>query len=1225
MESLILAVKKVFITLLIILKILVFIQFISTTLMILGGLLTHQNTCWFRYAEQDGHLKSNTLSSFKDVNLRANANYHFTEMQDEDQYVSQDPDSYGEWLDAGEVSGDFDLSIEGSVSLCQSYVPDYNLQKNERFNKKIKIPRRGTGEYLRYIFPARSNNRWRNVAEIFPNDEIKVLVGPPITRSNSTGNLRSVEYEDDLEHESRTVNCRSNRERFGNDLSAYCGRFTMYSPPKNKSNTESLKYLSGCSSAHRTVCHKKKKCHREHNWSKSGCPPEKYCWVFPNIDKDEGETCDDETYYIDRETDYRWCYSRPNAKIPVMLDRLRGCDGVFPDSRESRCASENCDRGINKVGSHHCKVETYFKPSYSNMPGNFSNDQVFRYRDNNNNNFRNNFEYYFQPWHYIKDEYSGPEACNITHERREEIEDESEDDEEYERRVLQETRARRSRVQNNADQLNFWMTKGVGIFYRYGEKDTRPPQFHPADGSQINSPSEEDIEGIDTKFYNIYSNTITSNLLPSGEHGTLQFGYLNLGYAGEKPNEDTIRNLGMEDIDFDSLDDARYNNGGYAVYIQHTKCRRENGQIISDTFNSRGAVEYVVLPKKYDLNEILPRGKSNVASDLESKNISFFDSGFFDFSRGNQRYEVKKGDVYRYGKMKMWLKIMNDPDDYKDSSGEYKVQFNNTSDVGKFTDLIINPLIGKVGEKIEQAGEVLFAKLTCINLHKNFGCQNFFMYIRSILTLYVIYLATMFLLGRMQMNYWELVIHIVKIVIIAGLINGNTFLLFQDLVFSSVFRFIDGIIGSITGFANDPFSFLDEALSRLLFNKTTLFQILSLISGGSSGIMYFVIVLVSIILFMISAFQFLATYILAKLYIAFLLGFAPIFLTFILFPITRSYFDNWINNIVKYMLEPIVFVLGIHMFSNLFVYLLDNVLAYSVCFKCSIPFKIPLGSVPNSYQDLYLFCFYWFGPWGLDQRMGLFALPPQSLLGLLLISLVSYFYPTLVSGFVSHLTNGMGPGAATAGAEAGQNFASFVKNVPGKAAATALKPIAKGAAYGASKAGGVIAKGYGKVGGSAVRGAASVGGSAARGASSLAGRAISAVTPEPVKEGAKSASRYIANKGDQASQKLKPVSNYASTKFNEAKDIWERADQDNNSENQKSDNNQEGANEDSQDNTNKKTLMQKVVGAYDSGKEYVDKQTKKMNTYLDGDKPDKESDQHDNGEDSNSGGGSKNS
>lgn len=165
---------------------------------------------------------------------------------------------------------------------------------------------------------------------------------------------------------------------------------------------------------------------------------------------------------------------------------------------------------------------------------------------------------------------------------------------------------------------------------------------------------------------------------------------------------------------------------------------------------------------------------------------------------------------------------------------------------------------------------------------------------------------------------------------------------------------------------------------------------------GPFGIFYFLILLVTIIVFVLAIFRAIATYIMAVLAVAVLTGLAPLFLTFMLFEKTKGMFDTWIQYTIRYMIEPLILLLGLTMLTNLFTIYFDNAFNYSVCWKCALGFKIPFSlgvAALDKFLDTPIFCLNWFAPWGLD--------PSGDLMGITMTDIVALTIITYcISGYI---------------------------------------------------------------------------------------------------------------------------------------------------------------------------------------------------------------------------------
>lgn len=463
------------------------------------------------------------------------------------------------------------------------------------------------------------------------------------------------------------------------------------------------------------------------------------------------------------------------------------------------------------------------------------------------------------------------------------------------------------------------------------------------------------------------------------------------------------------------------NTGGYVLNLKHTKCKRSNGKFVSDTFTNRGAIQYVIAPLYQDPNT---QNVGNVAN-LSIRNLEISDT------EGNAVIEVPEDSNGI-----LWMRVLNDPKDYQDSAGQYSIHIFTSKPTGSFAVSILNPLFTLLKTKINNASVKIFKNMTCYNGSSGYfsSCINFFNYIKAILIIYIMLYGAMFLLGVTKISQLDLVIRVIKIAIVAGLMNGKTFNFFNDYVFHFVTNFSDSIIADMSGYSlftsgsiSNPFMFLDSLMTKVLFSKTFFAQVLALLALGISGLLYFVLVFVALVIVVISVLRAIAIYVMAFMSIAVLIGLAPLFLTFILFDATRHLFDNWVKFTIRYMLEPVILMAGIIILTQLFTIYLDFVIGYSVCWKCVIPFKMPFPNLSGfnpAFSNLPLFCIYWFAPWGFDSFSGMMGLNMQHIIVLIIISYCIWGYSDLSSKLVFKLTGSMGPSAT----HMGQNMSNTFEN-----------------------------------------------------------------------------------------------------------------------------------------------------------------------------------------------------
>jgi type IV secretion system protein VirB6 len=454
--------------------------------------------------------------------------------------------------------------------------------------------------------------------------------------------------------------------------------------------------------------------------------------------------------------------------------------------------------------------------------------------------------------------------------------------------------------------------------------------------------------------------------------------------------------------DFDgSYDD---NTGGYVINIRQTKCKRANGVGMNDSFPKRGVVQYVIAD--YGQN---PNTMSNLTvADID---VDSDGSGSINLPGSSKGY--------------LWLRIKNAAEDYQDANGQYDVSFSMDMSHGKFFTDVLEPLFEGLKTRIKDASITVFKNMTCYQGIGGAGhCTNFFNYIKGLLILYIMFYGMMFLLGMVQINQTDLVNRVIKIALVAGLINDQTFEFFSQYVFDFVTNFSDNIIANMSGYnlvsggsiVSNPFNFMDEVFTKFFLSATFAAQIMALLSMGLNGVLYFIIIFVCIGIVIITGFRAIAVYLMAYLAIAVLIGIAPLFLTFILFERTRYLFENWVKFTSRYMLEPTVMLAGIIILMQLFTIYLDYVIGYSVCWKCAIPFKIPFPSIPGfnpAFLDTPLFCFNWFAPWGYDYRSSSMGVNMTNMVVLLMLAYCMWGWIEFSAKIVARLTGGVGGPSAT--------------------------------------------------------------------------------------------------------------------------------------------------------------------------------------------------------------------
>jgi type IV secretion system protein VirB6 len=526
-------------------------------------------------------------------------------------------------------------------------------------------------------------------------------------------------------------------------------------------------------------------------------------------------------------------------------------------------------------------------------------------------------------------------------------------------------------------------------------------------------------------------------------------------YSDGKSPPYAIYNSTLDKIPLSSLEskyqlrfEDQASSGGYVVNVQHTKCIRTNGEHFLDSGSEgklRGEVQYLIIPSGTDPNKDPVVGTPTPLT---------FDKD------GNSNHQISMQNVagLENGGY-LWFKIDNAQKDYKDSFGNYNLKISYSIPGNNFIVKILDPIMKIVKDKIFSAAENIFARMTCSGKYSSADCTNYINWIRAILTMYIIFTGMQFILGMSKFNAHELLIRVIKIIVIGGLINEKTFIFFRTDIFPLIHSTIDEIISNISGYSSNmeyldgngskhtltaPFVFINTFMTRIFFSPAFYAQLLSTFSMGLLGIPFFIIICYAVILALKSVTEVIANYLMAIMFLGLLIIIAPIFLVFMLFERTRYLFNNWVSYVVRYSLEPVLIIAGLIILLQLHEIYLDQILGYSVCWKCAWPVKlgltgITLIGIPGFDPTMTLFCLNWFVPWGYSYNDPEFGISFYDIVGLLIISQCMSHYIEFITQASGQLLSGSGTAAAPSiSSPATEMGAQFNKYMGDKLSKTSL-------------------------------------------------------------------------------------------------------------------------------------------------------------------------------------------
>jgi type IV secretory pathway VirB6-like protein len=283
----------------------------------------------------------------------------------------------------------------------------------------------------------------------------------------------------------------------------------------------------------------------------------------------------------------------------------------------------------------------------------------------------------------------------------------------------------------------------------------------------------------------------------------------------------------------------------------------------------------------------------------------------------------------------LWLKV-EDPDTYTDNSGSYDVSITSTTQApGGMLSSIVNYIEKAVSNILFTASAQIFKNITCIN--QSSYCLSYLQIIRAMIMLYIVFYAITFLMGMTAIEHSDLIMRLAKIGLILFLTGPDSWNYFSTNIFNNLIAMLSGLISSITGSpGTNPFGFIDT-VTGIIFDPSIWNKISAMLFfGGLSFIFGLIPVIIIIICFwyaLVAIYDTAISYIKALIAIALLISLAPIFIPFVLFTKTKTYFDTWCRWLLFYVMEPVIVILLLSITSVMLSNIIISMFSFSICTK----------------------------------------------------------------------------------------------------------------------------------------------------------------------------------------------------------------------------------------------------------------------------------------------------
>lgn len=291
---------------------------------------------------------------------------------------------------------------------------------------------------------------------------------------------------------------------------------------------------------------------------------------------------------------------------------------------------------------------------------------------------------------------------------------------------------------------------------------------------------------------------------------------------------------------------------------------------------------------------------------------------------GRVYHFVSEEEKLQYMGSKVYFKIADKF--YDDNNGQYKVIVKSgisrvsPDPVTYAVKLVKDYIFGTEGRQ----GVVKDLYLGVVN---NPGYKSA---VSAIITLYIMLTGLSYLMGNIKMTQTELIVRVTKIAIVSALLNSQySWSFFNDYLFVYFVGGADQILNIIMeAGATGPGA---PGIMAMMIAPQTFSKLISMLFVDWLGLPYIILFFIAMCLVIIIFVQSAVIYLSALIAISLLLIMAPIFICFLLFEFTKSFFENWLKQLLSYAVQPIILFTGLIFISMLIRHELYASLGFSVC------------------------------------------------------------------------------------------------------------------------------------------------------------------------------------------------------------------------------------------------------------------------------------------------------
>lgn len=387
-------------------------------------------------------------------------------------------------------------------------------------------------------------------------------------------------------------------------------------------------------------------------------------------------------------------------------------------------------------------------------------------------------------------------------------------------------------------------------------------------------------------------------------------------------------------------------------YDYEIKNNHRQGEKLTFTFNTKGKGGFNIrVTKNHSLKNnlyISVSGKSperepdETQGDIPVDISKVYNTQYMEGLK--EKLKDKSGTIY-YG-------IRDHGCDYKKNEGQFSINLTTKEPPVRTFSAIYNFFDEKVktaffGSSYKDTNAIHSDASPVKSLYQSFVASNRTNTIRStivsLLVLYIVLYTLYYFFGLSHTSIYEFLIICVKIGVITQLLNDNSWSLFYNNAFSIFVNAPKQLIeiANFRGTTSNIFEFLDLPLNRFLSAHSVLL-IGSLIFSGPLGIVSFCLVIWGLITVSLSMFNALFSFITSIAIVALLLSLAPLFSICLLFGYTRQMFHNWVKNLARFAIHPVVLLIFISLISQVMDYIVYSVFNFEVCPTCILHLNLKI-------------------------------------------------------------------------------------------------------------------------------------------------------------------------------------------------------------------------------------------------------------------------------------------